>query len=69
MINADSTPIFDESLRLISLLNTCTLHGVNPQEWLVDVLKRIDTMAEEEMYTLLPQHWKAAQDTTLPQAA
>ena len=54
---------------LYSLLNTCTLHGVNPQEWLVDVLKRIDTMAEEEMYTLLPQHWKAAQDTALPQAA
>ena len=54
---------------LYSLLNTCTLHGVNPQEWLVDVLKRIDTMAEEDMYTLLPQHWKAAQDTALPQAA
>ncbi len=54
---------------LYSLLNTCTLHGVNPQEWLVDVLKRIDTMAEEEMYTLLPQHWKAAQDAALPQAA
>ena len=26
------------------------------EEWLVDVLTRIDTMAEDELYTLLPQH-------------
>ena len=52
-----------------SLLNTCTLHEVNPREWLVDVLKRIHTMAEEERYTLLPQYWKATQQTTLAKAA
>jgi len=46
---------------LYSLLNTCTLHGVNQREWLVDMLTRINTIAEEEMYTLLPQHWKIAQ--------
>ena len=54
---------------LYSLLNTCTLHEVNPREWLVDVLKQIHTMAEDEMYTLLPQHWKATQQTTLAKAA
>ncbi len=54
---------------LDSLLNTCTLHEVNPREWLVDVLKRIHTMAEEERSTLLPQHWKAPQQITLAKAA
>ena len=54
---------------IYSLLNTCTLHGVNQEEWLVDVLTRIDTMAEDELYTLLPQHWKATKETTLPNAA
>ena len=54
---------------LDSLLHTCTLHEVNPREWLVDVLKRIHTMAEEERATLLPQHWKAPQQITLAKAA
>ncbi|MCY4233406.1 MAG: hypothetical protein OXE59_06675 [Bacteroidetes bacterium] len=38
-------------------LNACTFHGVNQEGWLVDVLTRIDLMAEDELYTLLPQHW------------
>ncbi len=54
---------------LYSLLNTCTLHEVNPQEWLVDVLKRIHTIAEEQRSTLLPQHWKATQQIDLAKAA
>ena len=54
---------------LYSLLNTCTLHGVNPREWLVDVLTRMDMIPEEELYTLLPQHWKSTQQDTLSKAA
>ena len=54
---------------LYSLLNTCTLHGVNPREWLVDVLTRIDMIPPEELYTLLPQHWKSTQQDTLGKAA
>ncbi|MCY4000363.1 MAG: transposase domain-containing protein, partial [Bacteroidetes bacterium] len=54
---------------LYSLLNTCTLHDVNPREWLVDVLTRIDTIPQEELYTLLPQHWKSTQQDTLGKAA
>ena len=46
---------------LYSLLNTCALHGVNPMEWLVDVLRRIPTTATEDLSTLLPHHWNAAQ--------
>jgi len=54
---------------LYSLLNTCTLHDVNPREWLVDVLTRIDAIPQEELYTLLPQHWKSTQQDTLSKAA
>ncbi len=54
---------------LYSLLNTCTLHGGNPREWLVDVLTRMDTIPEEELYMLLPQHWKSTQQETLSKAA
>ncbi len=42
---------------LYSLLTMCTLHEVNPTEWLVDVLHRI---AKEGLWTLLPHHWKAS---------
>ncbi|MXW31489.1 MAG: IS66 family transposase [Rhodothermaceae bacterium] len=45
---------------LYSLLNTCALHGVNPMEWLVDVLKRIPTTATEDLSMLLPHHWNVA---------
>lgn len=45
---------------LYCLLNTCTLHGVNPMQWLVDVLKRMPTTAEEDRPTLLPHQWSAA---------
>ncbi|MCY4234447.1 MAG: transposase domain-containing protein [Bacteroidetes bacterium] len=51
------------------MLNTCTLHGVNPREWLVDVLTRIDMTAQEELNMLLPQHWKSTQQDTLNKAA
>ena len=41
---------------LYSLLITCALHGVNPAEWLVEVLKRVSTTAKEARYTSLPHH-------------
>ena len=44
---------------LYSLLNTCTLHEMNPAGSQIDVLKRIPTTAKEDRFTLLPRHWKA----------
>lgn len=40
-----------------SLLITCALHGVNPEERLIDVSKRVSTTAKEARYTPLPHHW------------
>jgi transposase len=45
---------------IYSLLATCKKHGVNPQQWLTDVLDRIPTHPAKEVSALLPHHWKAA---------
>ncbi len=44
---------------IYSLLSTCQLHEVHPQEWLMEILKRVETTPDEELHTLLPHHWKA----------
>ena len=44
---------------IYSLLSTCQLHEVHPQEWLMDILRRVETTPDEELHTLLPHHWKA----------
>ena len=43
-----------------SLLGTCKLHGVNPQEWLTDVFQRIPTHPAKRVAELLPHHWQKA---------
>ncbi len=43
-----------------SLLGTCKLHRVNPQEWLTDVLERIPTHPAKRVADLLPHNWKKA---------
>ena len=41
-----------------SLLATCKNHGVNPYNWLHDVLNRIATHPINRINELLPQNWK-----------
>jgi transposase len=41
-----------------SLLATCKLHGVNPYEYLVDVLQRIETHPASRAIELTPRVWK-----------
>lgn len=41
-----------------SLLVTCKLHGVNPYEYLVDVLQRISTHPASRVEELTPREWK-----------
>ncbi len=53
----------DAALRaamLYSLLGTCKLHGVNPQEWLTDVFQRIPMHPAKRVEELLPHHWQKA---------
>lgn len=41
-----------------SLITTCTLHGVDPYTYLVDVLQRIDTHPFSAVAQLTPRLWK-----------
>ncbi len=41
-----------------SLLATCRLHGVNPYDYLVDVLQRIDRHPARDVAKLTPRLWK-----------
>lgn len=44
--------------RIQSLLATCRLHQVNPFEYLVDVLQRIDSHPVVDVHLLTPRLWK-----------
>ncbi len=52
-----------------SLLGTCKLHGVNPQEWLTDVFERIPTHPARRVADLLPHHWQKARQADKDKAA
>jgi hypothetical protein len=41
-----------------SLLSTCTLHGVDPYRYLVDVLQRISIHPAKDVIELTPRIWK-----------
>ena len=43
---------------IYSLVVTCKQHGVNPEQWLSDVLGRIPTHPMKRVHELLPHHWK-----------
>jgi transposase len=49
---------------LASLIETCKLHGVNPEAWLADVLsKLVDNWPNRRLAELTPWAWQAAQNT------
>ena len=41
-----------------SLLVTCKLQGINPYEYLIDVLQRIDQHPASKVHELTPRQWK-----------
>jgi len=46
---------------ICSLLSTCRNHGVNPRDYLIDVLTRMPYMqkaSHEELVSILPHNWK-----------
>jgi hypothetical protein len=47
---------------MFSLIGTCKLNGINPYEYLLDILERAPTMPRSAIETVLtPRAWKAAQ--------
>lgn len=43
---------------LYSLMECCKLHNIDPQEWLLDVMKRIEYYPKNKLVDLLPHRWK-----------
>jgi transposase len=44
---------------IYSLLATCKQHGVNPYEWLRDILMKVKTHSGDQLDELLPHSWQA----------
>ena len=42
---------------IYSLLGTCKLNNINPQDWLLDVLNKLPTRKAKNVDDLLPQNW------------
>ena len=49
---------------LLSLVQTCRGLGINPQEYLEDVMRRLMSHNSQKLEELLPGQWKNAQNTT-----
>lgn len=41
-----------------SFIGSCKMNGINPQEWLMDVLIKLPETKTSELHTLLPNYWK-----------
>ena len=44
---------------IYSFFVSCKANGINPEEWLEDVLMRIKDMKVSELHQLLPNNWKS----------
>ena len=51
-----------QSAILYTIIENCRLHGIDPAEYLEDVLPRIQDHAKSRISELLPRQWKAARD-------
>lgn len=44
---------------IYSLFATCKKHGVNPKDWLLDTLRKLNALNYEGKFSdLLPHRWK-----------
>jgi transposase len=50
----------ERAAAIYTLVETCKLHGVDPQAWLADVLARLPDHPAKRIDALLPWYWKAA---------
>ena len=46
---------------ILSLIQTCRGLGINPREYLEDVMRRLMSHSSQRLHELLPDHWAAAQ--------
>ena len=51
---------------IYTIIQSCRRYGINPQEYLTDVLSRLPSMTSNQVRELLPVNWKAAQAKAAP---
>ena len=56
---AGSHDAAQRSAMFYSLLGTCKAHGINPYDWLTDILRRLPSHPINRVRELLPQHYRA----------
>lgn len=55
---------------VFTLVQNCRMHGVNPEEYLRDMLERLPRMTnQDDLKPLTPRQWKQAREQSLRQAA
>ena len=45
---------------IYTIIQSCRRRGINPQEYLTDVLRRLPSMTNQQVHELLPSRWKPA---------
>lgn len=46
------------SAMFYSFIGSCRMNGINPEEWLADVLEKISDTKTSQLHVLLPNNWK-----------
>ena len=46
------------SAMMYSFIGSCKINGINPEEWLEDILLRISETKLSDLHLLLPNVWK-----------
>lgn len=54
---------------LYSFISTCKLQGINPSEYLTDVLERINDHSQLKLSELLPHNWKPLQKNKIQETS
>lgn len=54
---------------IFTLIENCRMHGVEPYEYLKDVLERLPHMTNQQVSQLTPLNWKKTRETSLKRAA
>lgn len=44
---------------IYSIIDNCERRGINPFEYLTDILERLPTMQNSEQHKLTPENWKS----------
>jgi|GEM_PF-4846006 len=51
----------ERSAIMYSFIGSCKINGINPEEWLEEVLRKISDTKLADLHLLLPNNWKKSE--------